>query len=150
MVFALGFAGLCLHAALQVVVVTACAHAWRPFAVAAALRAAPGHASSWPPASRSSPRPTSRSLATGFDRVILLHRGTVEMVGLYAPALAVLAAMAIVPGAVSTWVFPRMSYALGQGREPGALRRMALGAGAASRCWRACPWRCWAGSRPPR
>jgi O-antigen/teichoic acid export membrane protein len=72
------------------------------------------------------------TVATGFDRVILLQRGSVEAVGLYAPALAVLAAMAIVPGAVSTWVFPRMSYALGQGETQGALRRMAFVAGGLS------------------
>jgi O-antigen/teichoic acid export membrane protein len=131
MVYALGFAGLCLHSAVQVVVVTACAHARRPFPVAAHFEprlATELIATGFPLFAAS----YLQVLATGFDRVILLRRGTVEMVGLYAPALAVLAAMAIVPGAVSTWIFPRMSYALGQGREQGTLRRMALGAGAAS------------------
>jgi len=47
-------------------------------------------------------------------------------VGYYAPALAVTAAMAIVPSAVSTYVYPRMSYALGQGRRVDAVRRMAF------------------------
>ena len=46
--------------------------------------------------------------------------------------MAVLAAMAIVPGAVATYVYPRMSYALGQGRPDGALRGMAFRASAAS------------------
>lgn len=54
------------------------------------------------------------------------------MVGYYAPALAVLTAMAALPGAVSTYIYPRMSYALGQGKNDRTLRRMALGAGAAS------------------
>lgn len=131
MVYSLGFAGLCLHAALQAFVVTAFAHAWRPFPVAPRFEGRlagelvvtgfPLFAASY-----------AITVATGFDRVILLQRGTVETVGLYAPALAVLAAMAIVPGAVSTWVFPRMSYALGQGRTPRSLRRMALAAGALS------------------
>jgi O-antigen/teichoic acid export membrane protein len=128
MVYALGFSGLCLHAALQALVVTAYAHAWRPFAVAPRFEgklAGELVATGFPLFAAS----YAVVLATGFDRVILLQRGTVETVGLYAPALAVLAAMAIVPGAISTWVFPRMSYALGQGQSPGALRRMAIGAG---------------------
>jgi O-antigen/teichoic acid export membrane protein len=131
LVYALGFAGLCLHAAIQVVGVTICAHARRPFRVAARFepRLATDLIATGLPLFAAS---YLQVLATGFDRVILLSRGTVETVGLYAPALAVLAAMAIVPGAVSTWIFPRMSYALGQGRERGALRRMALGSAAAS------------------
>jgi O-antigen/teichoic acid export membrane protein len=64
-------------------------------------------------------------LATGFDRVILLSRGGVSAVGYYSPAVAVLAAMAIVPGAVATYVYPRMSFALGQGQTREALRGMA-------------------------
>ncbi|HEY5908034.1 MAG TPA: hypothetical protein VIZ31_08305 [Vicinamibacteria bacterium] len=128
MVYAFGFAGFCLHAALQAIVVTAFAHAWRPFVVPPRFEgklAGELVATGFPLFAGS----YALVVATGFDRVILLQRGTVEMVGLYAPALAVLAAMAIVPGAVATWVFPRMSYALGQGQAPGALRWTALGAG---------------------
>jgi O-antigen/teichoic acid export membrane protein len=73
-----------------------------------------------------------QTFALGFDRVILLQRGGVETVGYYAPALAVVAAMGIVPAAVSSYIYPRMSYALGQGRTRGALRSMALAAAAAS------------------
>ena len=61
-------------------------------------------------------------VATGFDRVILLHRGGVEAVGYYAPAVAVLGALGVVPGAVATYVYPRMSYALGQGQRPRTAR----------------------------
>ena len=71
-------------------------------------------------------------LAAGFDRVILLQRGNVASVGYYAPAVAVLAALGVVPGAVAAYVYPRMSYALGQGRSARALGRMALVAAAAS------------------
>lgn len=130
-VAALGFPGLCWHAALQVVVVTAYAHLRRPL----------------PAPPRFEPRLAGELLATGlplfaasylqtlalgFDRVILLHRGGVEAVGTYAPALAALAAMAIVPGAVASYVYPRLSYALGQGLPRAALRRMAVLAGLAS------------------
>jgi O-antigen/teichoic acid export membrane protein len=113
---------------LQALVVTASAHTWRPFPVTPRFdRRVAGElvATGFPLFAAS----YAVVVATGFDRVILLQRGTVETVGLYAPALAVMAAMAIVPGAVSTWVFPRMSYALGQGRTPADLRRTAFGAG---------------------
>ena len=131
MVYALGFAGLCLHASLQALLVTAFAHARRPFPVSGHFEgklAAEMVATGFPLFAAS----YALTVATGFDRVILLQRGTVETVGLYAPALAVLAAMAIVPGAVSTWVFPRMSYAFGRGETPRALRNMALAAGGVS------------------
>jgi O-antigen/teichoic acid export membrane protein len=131
MVYAFGFAGLCLHAAFSALVVMGFAHAVRPIRVGPRFEPAlagqllvtglPLFVASY-----------LQTLALGFDRVILLHRGDVETVGYYAPALAVVAAMGIVPGAVSSYVYPRMSYALGQGRTQGALRRMALTAGAAS------------------
>ena len=130
MVYGLGFAGLCLHAALQAVLVTGFAHVLRPLPVRARFEL-----------------PVARQLvATGmplfvvgylqavaltFDRLILLQRGSVETVGHYAPAAAVLAAMAIVPGAVSTYVYPRMSFALGRGESRARLRQMALRAAAA-------------------
>ncbi|HEX6737222.1 MAG TPA: oligosaccharide flippase family protein [Vicinamibacteria bacterium] len=130
-VYAWGFAGLCVHGVLQVLLVTALAHAWRPLRVrwrfdaglARELLATglPLFAASY-----------LQTLAAGFDRVILLHQGGVPAVGYYAPAVAVLAAMAIVPGAVATYLYPRLSFALGQGRGAGELRRMALGGAALS------------------
>ena len=131
LVFTLGFAGLCLHAVLLVLVVTGFAHGARPLRVRA----------------RFEPEVARQLLATGlplfvagylqvlaagFDRVVLLHRGGVEAVGYYAPAVAVLAALGIVPGAVATYVYPRMSYALGHGRSEGTVGRMALSAAVVS------------------
>jgi O-antigen/teichoic acid export membrane protein len=123
--YAWGLAGLCAHGAAQALASTALAHAWRPFRVrwrfdprlARELLATglPLFAASY-----------LQILAAGFDRVILLHRGGVAAVGYYAPAVAVLAAMAVVPGAVSTYLYPRLSYALGQGRAGHELRAMAL------------------------
>ena len=126
-----GFAGLCVHAAGQVLVVTACAHAARPLRVRARFDPALARellATGLPLFLVS----YLHVLAVGFDRVILLHRGGVEAVGYYAPAMAVLTAMAIVPGAISTYVMPRMSFALGQGRPRAELKRMALTAAGAS------------------
>lgn len=130
-VYLFGFAGLCVHTAAQTLLVTLLAHAWRPLVVP----------------SRFEPRIARelvgiglplfvagylQTLAAGFDRVILLGRAGVEAVGYYAPAVAVVAAMAIVPGAIATYVYPRMSYALGQGRTPRDMRRTAIGAAAVS------------------
>ena len=130
-VWAFGFVGLCVHAASQAVVVTGLAHALRPFrvrphfdrALARELVAIglPLFAAGY-----------LQTVAAGFDRMILLWRGSTDAVGYYAPAVAVLAAMAIVPGALSTYVYPRMSYALGQGHRHDALGGMALRAAALS------------------
>jgi O-antigen/teichoic acid export membrane protein len=130
-VYRFGFTGLCFHAAAQAAVVTGFAHAVRPLKVSFAFDPAlarqmlatglPLFAASY-----------LQTLAMGFDRVILLHRGGLPAVGYYAPALAVLAASAVVPGAVATWVYPRMSYAIGQGQPRRAARRMAFVAAATS------------------
>lgn len=124
-VYLFGFAGLCVHTAAQAVVVTLLAYAWRPLVVPSRFEPAmarelmavglPLFAAGY-----------LQTLASGFDRVILLARGGVEDVGYYAPAVAVIAAMAIVPGAIATYVYPRMSYALGQGRTPREMRRTAV------------------------
>jgi O-antigen/teichoic acid export membrane protein len=131
LVYELRFTGLCLHAVLLALVVTGYAHVARPLrvrprfdpAVARQLLATglPLFAAGY-----------LQVVAAGFDRVVLLRRGGVEAVGLYAPALAVIAALAIVPGAVSTYVYPRMSYALGNGRGHGAVGRIAFSAAAVS------------------
>ena len=130
-VYALGFRGLCLHAVAQSLVVTGYAHAVRPLRVLPRFEAGVARqllVTGLPLFTAS----YLQVLAAGFDRVILLHRGGVETVGYYAPAVAVLAALAVVPGAIATYVYPRMSYALGQGRDPATLGRMALTGAAAS------------------
>jgi O-antigen/teichoic acid export membrane protein len=129
-VYALGFAGLCLHAAAQSLAVTAYAHAVRPLPVRPRfeLSVARGLAATGLPLFALS---YLQAVALTFDRVILLQCGGVETVGHYAPAAAVLAAMAVAPGALSTWVYPRMSFALGRGESRARLRRMALRAAAA-------------------
>jgi O-antigen/teichoic acid export membrane protein len=125
MVYVFGFSGLVLHAALQALAVTALAHALRP------LRVPPRFETKIALQLLATGLPLFLSgylqtLAAGFDRVILLHRGTVASVGYYAPAVAVLAAMAIVPGAISSYAYPRMSYALGRGRTRAEVGRTAM------------------------
>jgi O-antigen/teichoic acid export membrane protein len=130
-VYAWGFTGLCVHAALQTAAVTGLAHAWRP------LRVRPRFDDGLARELMATGLPLFIAsylhiLAAGFDRVILLHLGGLEAVGYYAPSVAVLAAMAVVPGAVSTYLYPRLSFAAGQGRDRRALRRSALRAAALS------------------
>jgi O-antigen/teichoic acid export membrane protein len=130
-VYLFGFAGLCAHAALTALAATAFAHAWRPLRVRARFDAGVARgllAVGFPLFAAG----YLQTLAAGFDRVILLAHGGVAAVGYYAPAVAVLAAMAIVPGAVATWVYPRTSYGLGQGRPRAAIRRSAYAAAAVS------------------
>jgi O-antigen/teichoic acid export membrane protein len=120
-----GFRGLCVHAVLQSTVDTAYAHAVRPMRVRPHFEPALARqlfATGFPLFLAT----YLQTAAVGFDRVILLSRGTVETVGYYAPALAVLSAMGIVPGAVAAYVYPRMSYALGQGKAAAGVRGMAL------------------------
>ena len=130
-VYLFGFAGLCVHTAVQTVGVTLLAHAWRPLRVP--LRFEPRLAREL--VAIGLPLFLAgylQTVAAGFDRVILLSRAGIEAVGYYAPAVAVVAAMAIVPGAIATYVYPRMSYALGQGRTSSEMRRTAIGAATVS------------------
>lgn len=130
-VYLFRFPGLCAHAALQAMVVALYAHRLRPFpvrprfdvglALTLAGTGLPLFAAAY-----------IQTLSLGFDRVILLHHGGVELVGYYAPAVAVTSAMAIVPGAIATYVYPRMSHALGEGKAASVVRRTALRAGALS------------------
>jgi O-antigen/teichoic acid export membrane protein len=125
MVRVLGFPGLALHAALQAVVVTGLAHALRPLPIAPRFETKMARqllATGFPLFLSG----YLQTLAVGFDRLILLHRGTVSTVGYYAPAVAVLSAMAIVPGAVSSYIYPRMSYTLGRGGTRDEVGRLAL------------------------
>jgi O-antigen/teichoic acid export membrane protein len=124
-VYGFGFRGLCLHAALQSLIVSGYAHVMRPIRVLPRFE---------PPLAREllvTGLPLFAAgylqlIAAGFDRVILLQRAGVEAVGHYAPALAVIAALGVVPGAVATYVYPRMSYALGQGQTRRRVGWMAL------------------------
>lgn len=130
-VIAFGFPGLCVHSALQTVITTIQAYRLRPFKVPARF--------DWPVAKElvliGLPLFTAGYLqlvSAGFDRIILIARGGIETVGYYAPAIVVISAMTVVPGALATYVYPRMSYALGMGHGRNTLGRMAWRVGAVS------------------
>jgi O-antigen/teichoic acid export membrane protein len=122
-VWRLGFIGLCLHGAAEAVAITTLTHHIRPIRVRPRFH-----------------RDALRSLLTTgihlfitsylftaaltFDRVVLLLRGDISLVGLYAPALAVASAMAVLPNAVAIYAYPRLSYAHGEGAPKAELWRI--------------------------
>lgn len=126
-----GFAGFCVHAALQGILVTGCAHALRPirrppafdWKVARQLLATglPLFVSSY-----------LYAVGLGLERVVLLYRGDVALLGMYSPAVAVLSAMAVVPAAVAMYLYPQMSFRLGQTQDPRQLWKLSRFAIAAS------------------
>lgn len=67
----------------------------------------------------------SNSSAT-CDRLVLLRLGGVKAVGYYSMALLAREAIAVIPGALSEYVYPRMSYAYGEHANPLHLWKMAL------------------------
>ncbi len=126
-----GFAGFCAHAALQAMLVTGCAHALRPIRLPPAF--------DWKVARQllatGLPLFVSSYLyvvGLGLERVVLLYRGHVQALGMYAPAVAVLSAMAVVPAAVSMYLYPRISFHLGQTQDPRQLWKLSRFAIAAS------------------
>ncbi len=126
-----GFAGFCVHAALLAVLATGWAHVLRPirlppafdWKVARLLLATglPLFVSSY-----------LYAVGLGLERVVLLYRGDVQALGMYAPAVAVLSAMAVVPAAVAMYLYPQMSFRLGQTQDPRQLWKLSRFAIAAS------------------
>jgi len=125
------FRGFCAHAALQAVVIALFAHRIRP------LRVEP----SWCGTAAKTLLATGLPLfvsgylltaAAGLDRLILLHVAGVEALGYYAPAMAVVGAMSVLPNALAAYLYPKLSFRLGQGHSPEQLWRAAASAMAIS------------------
>jgi O-antigen/teichoic acid export membrane protein len=67
------------------------------------------------------------STTTGTcDRLVLLKLGGVKLVGYYAVALMARDAIGIIPGALSEYIYPRMSHSFGQHHDPIRLWKMAV------------------------
>jgi O-antigen/teichoic acid export membrane protein len=64
--------------------------------------------------------------ASTCDRLVLLHLGGIRDVGFFALALMAREAIGIVPGALSEYIYPRMSYSYGSTNDPLQLWRMAV------------------------
>jgi O-antigen/teichoic acid export membrane protein len=60
------------------------------------------------------------------DRLVLLHFGGLKIVGFYALAMMAREAMGIIPGALSEYIYPRMSHSYGQHHDPLRIWRMAV------------------------
>lgn len=65
------------------------------------------------------------SVAYTFPRLILLSESGVLMVGLFAPATAVIGAIQLIPFSIAQYVYPQMSYRLGKTGNPSDLWPMA-------------------------
>jgi O-antigen/teichoic acid export membrane protein len=125
LVYTLGYRGMLVRAVLMVGIVCSLMHWFRPLHVTPRLNrgamvllfktGAPIFVMDY----------LSNAAATA-DRVVLLKLGGVEQVGFYAMALMAREAIAMVPGALSEYVYPRMSYSFGKNSDSAHLWRLAL------------------------
>jgi O-antigen/teichoic acid export membrane protein len=60
-----------------------------------------------------------------YPRLILLKESGVMLVGLYAPASAVIGLMRMIPKSIASYLFPQMSFKLGKAGDPRVLWPMA-------------------------
>ncbi len=124
LVYYLGYAGLPLRYMIVALTGTAIRYVWRPFRVP----------------TKFSPRILVTLLRVGiplyafsyilgaaetFPRLVLLSRGTLEMVGLLAPAMAMISLMVLVPSSLTQYAYPHMSYQLGATNDPRSLWQIA-------------------------
>jgi hypothetical protein len=58
------------------------------------------------------------NFARTVDRLVLLHSGGVEQVGLYALAMSAYSGFAVVPQSIAHYVYPRMSHHYGRTSDP--------------------------------
>ncbi len=58
------------------------------------------------------------SSTSTFDRIFLLKQGGTELVGYYALAMIVFSTFEIIPGSLSQYIYPRMSYEFGKEKNP--------------------------------
>ncbi len=129
-----GFRGFCGRAVILVVAITALLHAVRPVRVAGRwdrailaklfVEGLPLFAANY-----------LSSVGAQFPRVLLVAAGGTALLGLYAPAAAVLALGALLPGTLLTFMLPGQNHAYGRGDDARALAatawRQALGLSAA-------------------
>ena len=109
-----GFPGFCAHAAAQAVLLVLLAHRIRPFRVAphfdtkiAATLLATGV-----PLFLGS---YLQMLAGSLDRIVLLRSSGIEALGYFAPAVAAFGAMTVVPGSLTNYFYPKLSFEAGRG-----------------------------------
>jgi O-antigen/teichoic acid export membrane protein len=66
------------------------------------------------------------SVVDTFPRLFILHYSQEKMLGLYAPVILLLTTVAIVPGTLSTYMYPKLSFHFGQKNDGRAIWRQLL------------------------
>ena len=123
-VYLLGYPGLPLRYLVLGFIAAGSRHIWRPFAVPTRLNlrhlvvllkvGVPLYGLGY-----------LLNVSNTLPRVVLLSRGSLEMVGLFSPAAAMITLMVMVPQSVAQYIYPRMSYRLGETGDPNSLWPMA-------------------------
>lgn len=62
-------------------------------------------------------------LSLAFDQTIILQRGSVEIIGLYAPVSAITAIMMAIRVSITSYVNPQITYRLGRNDDPRSVSR---------------------------
>lgn len=115
-----GFAGLCFHQAANALLAVGISFRFRP------IRARPR----WNGGVARELLPVAIPLLAtnygvvlgrGMEKLVLLLKADVEAVGLFAPAIAVMNAMQVLPQAISGYAYPRMSFSHGRSDGRGSI-----------------------------
>lgn len=117
LVYFLGYPGLPIRAVVLALLAAGTRHLWRPYKVKTRFRpdllgvllkvGVPLYGFGY-----------VLVTAESFPRVVLLSQGDLEMVGLFSPASAMITLMVLVPQAIGSYVYPHMTYKLGQTGDP--------------------------------
>jgi O-antigen/teichoic acid export membrane protein len=59
-------------------------------------------------------------------RLLLLKYGTIAMLGIYAPLLTIISAVTVLPDSITTYLYPKMTQAIGRNNDRLAIWRKAL------------------------
>lgn len=120
-----GFEGTVVRYALVALVTVWLLHCIRPFRIGPTLRwrdfklllgtGLPLYASAY-----------LVTAAMSFEQTILLRRGSVELVGLYAPVSAIVSTMVALRTSMTSYAFPRLVYGMGRGADLARVRRRAF------------------------
>lgn len=65
-------------------------------------------------------------LLNTVPKLIILKFGTISMLGIYAPLLTVLTAISVIPDSISAYLYPKMTFSLGQSNDKLKIWKKAL------------------------
>lgn len=127
MVAVWGFEGFCIRSSAQAMLLALVLHAFRPIRVRPRLEI---------PVLKDILAVGLPLFVAGYlfqlgntaERSCLLAVGSVELVGLFAPALAIQSAVVMMPNTIMIYLYPKLSFKLAKTGDLAALWRQALGA----------------------